>query len=43
MKSFKEGGNSYNWEHSKVNSVSEFFVNDIKTWDDIGFQFLKLD
>ena len=39
MKSFKEYGPCYNWEHSKGESVSEFLVIDIKTLDDGGFQF----
>ena len=45
MKYFKEDGPSYNWEHSKVESVSEFLGIDIKTLDDGGFQFsfVKLD
>ena len=33
MKSFKEDGPSYNWEHSKGESVSEFLGIDIKTLD----------
>ena len=41
MKSFKEGGPSYNWEHSKGESVSEFLVIDIKTLDNGGFQFCQ--
>ena len=43
MKSFKEGGTSYNWEHSKGESLSEFLDIDINTLDDGGFQFFKLD
>ena len=39
MKSFKEDGKSYNWEHSKVESVTEFLGIDIKKLDDGGFQF----
>ena len=39
MKSFKEFGPSYNWEHSKRESVSEFLGIDIKTLDNGGFQF----
>ena len=39
MKSFKEDGPSYNWEHSKGESVSEFLEVDIKPLDDSGFQF----
>ena len=31
MKYLKEDGPSYNWEHSKGESVSEFLVIDIKT------------
>ena len=38
-KSFKEVGPSYNWEHSKGESVSEFLDIDIKTVDNGGFQF----
>ena len=41
MKSFKEGGPSYNWEHSKGESVSEFLGIDIKILDDGGFQFCQ--
>ena len=41
MKSFKEDGPSYNWEHSKGESVSEFLGIDIKTLDDGGFQFCQ--
>ena len=41
MKSFKEGGPSYNWEHSKGESLSEFLGIDIKTLDDGGFQFFQ--
>ena len=43
MKSFKEDGTSYNWEHSKGEQVSEFFGIAIKTLYDGGFKFLKLD
>ena len=39
MKSFKEFGPSYNWEHSKGESVFEFLGIDIKTLDNGGFQF----
>ena len=39
MKSFKEIGPSYNWYHSKGESVSEFLGIDIKTLDNGGFQF----
>ena len=41
MKSFKEDGPSYNWEHSKGQSVSELLGIDIKTLDDGGFQFIS--
>ena len=41
MKSFKEDGPSYNWEHSKVGSVSEFLGIDIKTLDNGAFQFFQ--
>ena len=43
MKSFKEDDTSYNWEHSKGESVSEFLSIDIKTLDDGDFSFVKLD
>ena len=41
MKSFKEDGPSYNWEHSKGESVSEFLGIYIKTLDNGGFQFCQ--
>ena len=41
MKSFKKDGPSYNWEHSKRESVSEFLGIDIKTLDNGGFQFCQ--
>ena len=41
MKYFKEDGPSYNWEHSKGESVSEFLGIDIKTLDNVGSQFCK--
>ena len=41
MKYFKEDGPSYNWEHSKEESVSEFVGIDIKTLDNFGFQFCQ--
>ena len=41
MKSFKEDGQSYNCEHSKGESVSEFLVIDINKLDDCGFQFCQ--
>ena len=41
MEYFKEGGNIYNWEHSKGESVSAFLCIAIKTLDDGGFQFCK--
>ena len=41
MNSFKEDGPSYNWEHSKGESVSEFLGIDIKTLDNGVFQFCK--
>ena len=41
MNSFKEDGPSYNWEHSKGESVSEFLGIDIKTLDNGGFQFCQ--
>ena len=43
MKHFKEYFTSYNWEHSKGESVSDLLGIDIKTLDDDGFQFFKLD
>ena len=41
MTSFKEDGHSYNLEHSKVESVSEFLGIDIKTLDNGGFHFFQ--
>ena len=41
MKSFKEDGPSYNWDYSKVESVSVFLGIDINTLDDCGFQFCQ--
>ena len=41
MKSFKKDGPSYNWEHSKGESVSEFLGIDVKTLDNGGFQFCQ--
>ena len=41
MKYFKEDGTSYNWEHSKGESVSGFLGIDIKTLNDIGLQFCQ--
>ena len=41
IKSFKEVGPSYNWEHSKGESVSELLGIDIKTLDNGGFQFCQ--
>ena len=41
MKSFKEDGPSYNWGHSKGESVSKFLGIDIKTLDNCGFQFFQ--
>ena len=41
MKYFKEDGLSYNWEHPKGESVSEFLGIDIKTLDNDGFQFCQ--
>ena len=43
MKSFWEDGPSYNWEHSKGESVPEFLGIDIKILDYGGFHFVKLD
>ena len=37
IKSFKDYGPSYNWEHSKGESLSESLGIDIKTLDDIVF------
>ena len=42
MKSFKEYGPSYNWEHSKGESVSELLGIDIKILDCGGFQFFRI-
>ena len=41
MESFKKYGPSYNWEQSKGESFSEFLGIDIKTLDDVVFQFWK--
>ena len=41
IKSFKYDGPSYNWEHSKGESVSEFLGIDIKTLYNGGFQFYQ--
>ena len=41
MNYFKEDGPSYNWEHSKRESVSEFLGIDIKTLDNGVFQFCQ--
>ena len=41
MKSFKEDSTSYNWEHSKGESVSDFLGIYIKKLDDGGFQFCQ--
>ena len=43
MKPFKEDGPSYNCEQSKRESVSDLLGIDIKTLDDGGFKFFKLD
>ena len=41
IKYFKEDGTSYNWEHSRVESVSEFLGIAIKTLCGGGFKFCK--
>ena len=41
MKSFKGDIPSYNWEHSKGKSVSEYLGIDIMTLDDGGFQLCQ--
>ena len=41
MKSFKENGPSYDWEHSKGESVSELLDIDIYRLYDGGFQFYQ--
>ena len=41
MNYFKEEVPSYNWEHSKGESVSDFLGIDINTLDDGGFQFCQ--
>ena len=41
MNYLKEYSPSYNWEHSKGESVSEFWGIDIKTLYDVGFQFCQ--
>ena len=38
---FKEDGPNYNWEHSNVESLSDFLGIDIKTFDDGGFKFYQ--
>ena len=38
MNSFKEDGTSYNWEHSKEESVYKFLGIDIKTLNNGGFK-----
>ena len=43
IRSFKEDGPSYNWEHSKEESVSEFLGIDIKTLDKGGFKFYQTE
>ena len=43
MNYFKEYRTPYNWENSKAESVFEFLGTDIKTLDDGGFKFIKLD
>ena len=43
MKSSNEDGPSYNWEHSKIESVSDFLGIDIKTLNDGGLNFFRLD
>ena len=41
MKSFKEDGTSYNWEHSRGESGYKFLGIDIKTLDNGGFKFCQ--
>ena len=41
MKSFKDYGTSYNWEHSKGKSVSELLCIAIKTLDNGGLNFYQ--
>ena len=41
MNYLKEGGPSYNWEHSRGESVSDFLGIYIKTLDYCGFQFCQ--
>ena len=41
MKSLKEDGPIYNWEHSRGESVSAFLGIDIKTLDNCGFKFCQ--
>ena len=41
MNYFKEDGPSYNWEHSRVESVSEFLGIDIKALDNGGFHLCQ--
>ena len=42
MDFFLEDIPSYNWEHSKGESVSELICIDIKTLDNGEFQFFKM-
>ena len=37
IKYFKENRSSYNWEHSKLDSVSEFLFIDTNSSNDGGF------
>ena len=41
MKNLKEDYSSYNWENSKGDSVSDLLVIEMKTWDNVGFQFYQ--
>ena len=43
MKSFKEDGHSYNWEHSKGESVYEFYALISRHLMIVGLSFIKLD
>ena len=42
MKSFKEDGPSYNWEHSKLESVYDFLGIYIRTLDNGGLKIYKI-
>ena len=43
MNYLKEDGTSYNWGHTRGDSVSDLLVVDTKILDNGGFQFIKLN